>query len=508
MTRDFDNGYPTRRFVLGALLSATASAAWADGGAPRRSIRPRPRLGDTVPPKAAGTGSTAREIVRAAGLSGTTGFLVADAESGEILDGHGETRLYPPASVTKTITTLYGLETLGNGFRFRTRVMATGPIIGGRLMGDLYLVGGGDPTLDSDALGDLVRQLKQAGLREIAGNAHVHAAALPYQRAIDPGQPEYLGYNPALSGLNLNFNRVFFEWKRRKGRYDITMDARALKYRPRVSTAAMTVVDRRSPIFTLTTLERSDRWTVARRALGRKGGRWLPVRRPEFYAAEVFRTLARSFGIQLPAFRHATTLPRDARPIASWESEPLDEMLRYMLKYSTNLTAECVGLTATRKRGENPRTLRQSARVMTLWLHRTTGAGRARFVDHSGLEENNRLSAHDMVQVLLKQGWDGQLHRLMKDIPFHDARGRPIRDYPVKVNAKTGTLNFVSALAGYSAGPGSRKLAFAVFSADMNRRASIPRAERERPRGARQWNRQAKKMQQKLIESWIAQFRA
>jgi len=508
MTRNFGDRFPTRRWVLSALLSGTAGAALARGSAPERSIRPHPRPDDGPGRSDAGADSNAREIIRAAGLSGSTGFLVADAESGEILDRYGETRLYPPASVTKTITTFYGLETLGEAFRFRTRVMVTGPIIGGRLMGDLYLVGGGDPTLDSDALGELARQLKRAGLREIAGNAHVHAAALPYQRAIDPSQPDYLGYNPALSGLNLNFNRVFFEWTRRKGSYDITMDARALKFRPRVSTTAMTVVDRRSPVFTLTTLERSDRWTVARRALGRKGGRWLPVRRPEFYAAEVFRTLARAFGIQLPEFRHTSTLPRDIRPVATWESAPLDEMLRRMLKYSTNLTAECVGLTATRKRGENPRTLRDSARVMTLWLHRTSGAKSARFVDHSGLEENNRLSAHDMVQVLLEQGWNGPLHGLMKDIPFHDARGRPIRNYPVKVNAKTGTLNFVSALAGYTAGPGSRKLAFAVFSADMGRRAAIPRAERERPRGARQWNRQAKKMQQKLIESWIARYRA
>ncbi len=506
MTQHPPGDFPNRRWVLGALMAGAASPALARSSAPKRSIRPQPRPGDK--PTISSNAEKAAEIIAAAGLTGKTGFLVADAQTGEVLEAHRHLLAMPPASVTKTVTTLYGLETLGTDFRFKTQVLATGPIVNGRLEGDLYLVGGGDPTLDSDALADMARQLKEAGLREITGRCLVHAEALPYQRAIDPSQPEYLAYNPSLSGLNLNYNRVFFQWKRHKKDVTVTMDARAVRFRPQVTTASMRVVDHSSQIFTLVTGPKTDSWTISRGALSRKGGRWLPVRRPEFYAAEVFQTISRSFGIVLPAFERATTLPASATVIAQWQSRKLDEMLRYMLKFSTNLTAECVGLTATKARGGNPRNLRASAQHMSAWLKQATDARHARFVDHSGLEEGNRISARDMVQVLLKQGWDGHLHRLMKKIKLHDSKGRPLRNSRISVHAKTGTLNFVSALAGYADGPGSRKLAFAIFSADMPRRAAIPKERRARPKGARGWNRRAKKMQQKLIEHWIREYRA
>ena len=45
-------------------------------------------------------------------------------------------------------------------------------------------------------------------------------------------------------------------------------------------------------------------------------------------------------------------------------------------------------------------------------------------------------------------------------------------------------------------------MAFAIFAADQDIRAGITRANRDRPEGARTWNRRAKTLQQKLIERW------
>ncbi len=439
-----------------------------------------------------------------AGLSGRLAFVVADAETGEVLESLNPDLALPPASATKIATALYGLEILGPDYRFPTRVVVTGPVENGQVRGDLYLVGGGDPSLDSDALAELAARLKQAGIREVAGRCFVHSGALPYQRQIDPGQPDYLGYNPAISGLNLNYNRVFFEWTRQKDGYAVTMDARALKYRPRVTVSTMSVVERGSPVFTLDSTDRGDRWTVAARVLGRKGGRWLPVRRPDLYAAEVFRTLARSNGLQLPEFSVARMLP-PGTVVATWQSRPLAQMVRRMMKFSTNLTAECIGLTASLRQGRQVATLRDSARAMEEWAQARAEVVQARFADHSGLEDGTRVSPRDLVRLLLAAGWDGPLRGLMKDIPFRDARGRPLkRKAPARIRAKTGTLNFVSALAGYVEPRRGRRLVFAILAADLPRREQIRKADRERPRGARRWNRRARRLQQQLIERWIA----
>ncbi len=77
-----------------------------------------------------------------------------------------------------------------------------------------------------------------------------------------------------------------------------------------------------------------------------------------------------------------------------------------------------------------------------------------------------------------------------------------MRDHPVKVAAKTGTLNFVSGLGGFLTTVDGTDLAFAIFTADVDRRATIPRALRERPEGARNWNRRSRKLQRTLIERW------
>ena len=115
-------------------------------------------------------------------------------------------------------------------------------------------------------------------------------------------------------------------------------------------------------------------------------------------------------------------------------------------------------------------------------MRRRMGARQASFVDHSGLGDQSRVRTQDMVQALVTAGPNGLLRRLMKDIPMRDERGNVIADHPVQVVAKTGTLNFVSTLAGYARLPSGRDLAFAVFCGDVERRALLSEDERERLR--------------------------
>ena len=174
-----------------------------------------------------------------------------------------------------------------------------------------------------------------------------------------------------------------------------------------------------------------------------------------------------------------------------------------MLRFSTNITAEMVGMSATAKRmGRVPSGLKASASEMNRWAGEKLGTSNMRLVDHSGLGSASKVTADDMVQALVKTYDSNALRPILKSFPMLDSNRRLIKDHPIKVDAKTGTLNFVSGLGGYMTAPDGRVLAFAIFAADEATRRGISKANRESPPGARSWNRRAKAMQQKLIERW------
>ncbi len=485
----------SRRLFLGG-LGATLIPASGLAEAPLVSLRPVLR---GVPQ----TG--AERLVQQAGLKGDVVFAVADVETGAELESIGGDTALPPASVAKALTALYVLDVLGPDYRFETTLLADGPVENGVLKGDLILAGGGDPLLDTDALARMAANLREAGVVEVQGAFKVYDGALPFVFSVDPGQPDHVGYSPAISGISLNFNRVHFEWKRGGAGYDIRMDARSARFNPAVEMAVMKVENRRLPIYTYQPSARQDRWTVAKGALGSEGARWLPVRKPALYAGDVFRTLARSNGIVLGPVQVTRQIPKGT-PLVIFQSDPLDSILRGMLKYSTNLTAEMVGLTASVARGSSPQNLADSAAEMNRWAAETYGVSGISMVDHSGLGDASRIAPRDLVSALVQARKSGALRPLLKPFALTDSQGRVVADHPIKVDAKTGTLNFVSGLGGFLTSAQGNELAFAIFTADVDHRATIPRAQRERPDGARSWNRRSRKLQRALIERWGALY--
>lgn len=487
----------SRRYFLGTAAAAGVFGPYAAVAAPpTESLRPVLR-GEGFFKRAV---RSAEDILDEAKLTNKVSFAVTNLTTGMGLETQDAATGRPPASVTKAITALYALDALGPDHRFETQLVATGGVVDGEIEGDLVLVGGSDPTLDTDALATIAANLKEGGIIGVKGDFKVFEAGLPVLARIDAEQPDQVGYNPGVSGLALNFNRVHFEWKRKNGDYAVTMEGRTGKYRPAVRMAAMQIRDRASPIYTYEDRGGIDAWSVARGALGPNGARWLPVRKPGLYAGEVFQALAGSQGIRLSAPKMIDALP-SGEVLVRHQSSDLRIILRDMLKWSVNLTAEMMGLAATVARGHDPDSLKTSAEHMNVWAKANLGMQTAALVDHSGLGDDSRVTANDMVAALVKVNGSG-LRDILKPVMMRDDQRKEIKDHPIKVDAKTGTLNFVSSLAGYLTGPDGTEMAFAIFASDEAIRATLTRAEREGPPGGRSWNRRAKRMQQQLIERW------
>ncbi|MDN5567560.1 MAG: D-alanyl-D-alanine carboxypeptidase, partial [Paracoccus sp. (in: a-proteobacteria)] len=241
-------------------------------------------------------------------------------------------------------------------------------------------------------------------------------------------------------------------------------------------------------LFTYRNDDEREYWTVSRAAMGRNGSRWLPVRLPELYAADVFQTLCRAKGMVLPTPQVIDRLPI-GQVVAVHDSPPVETLIRDMLLYSTNLTAETLGLQAS-----GARTLTDSATQMREWLG-NVGRG-MRLADHSGLSADSRISAFGMTRVLTGPGRDLDLRRLLHRNPLDDTLGRdPSIGY--QVAAKTGTLNFVSNLAGYVTSANGAEGVFTIFCTDPARREASKGL--ELPAGVSTWTHAAKSLQRDLI---------
>lgn len=482
---------------MAGMASVLGTSALAK--APETSERPVPR-GATPAPKAV-RASGSEDLVGKSGLDCDVGYAVLDVATGEILDARLGDTLLPPASTLKTITAIYAIDRLGSGFRFPTEILTTAPIVDGRLDGDLVLKGSGDPTLDTDRLGDLAAALNETGLKEVKGRFLLWTGDLPSGDRIDEEQPEYVGYNPAFGGLNLNYNRVHFEWVREGDGYNVTMEARGLRFSPSTSVAQMSIVDRPAPVYDYRKSQDRDLWSVARGALGRDGARWLPVRFPALYTADILRKLARADGIYIPPPEKIDVLP-DAGTIAATESDFLVPMLQDMLKYSTNLTAEMTGLSASLANGVPVGDLLGSGSRMAGWAMEKYQVDGLLFRDHSGLGYGSAISPLSMAKIMRE---NAGLHVLLKSVDLSLDKKRPSPD-GVEVRAKTGTLNFVSSLAGFVKTSGGRELSFAIMCADTARRDAIPPEEREQPRGAKSFSRRSRQLQKELIRDWAGRF--
>ena len=107
--------------------------------------------------------------------SASWGVAVVSLDTGRTVYAHDADRLLQPASTAKLYTAAVVLDTLGTDYRIPTQLLATRPILQGRLEGPLILRGMGDPTLgtadtNADWADQLATQLAASGVHDVRGD--------------------------------------------------------------------------------------------------------------------------------------------------------------------------------------------------------------------------------------------------------------------------------------------------------------------------------------------------
>jgi serine-type D-Ala-D-Ala carboxypeptidase/endopeptidase (penicillin-binding protein 4) len=154
----------SQRVTSGPQTSPSATVrASASTDAPPASASSAPSFGVTVDPAHA---SWVRAIDTAIGDRDVS---VAVGLDDRIVYTHLGEQPRVLASNEKLLTSMAGLDLLGPSFRYRTAAAAHERSRHGVLHGDLWLVGGGDPTLTPTGLSTLAHRLRASGLRRVTG---------------------------------------------------------------------------------------------------------------------------------------------------------------------------------------------------------------------------------------------------------------------------------------------------------------------------------------------------
>ncbi len=411
------------------------------------------------------------------------GVEVRDVDTGTILYTRGAELNVEPASVMKLVTTAAALDLLGPERRFETTLESAAHVDGmGRLLGDLYLVGGGDPNLSGRFFGGdrlapfrfLARQLAEAGIRRVEGRVVGHEGLFRGERRPEGWDWEDLvwWYGSEVSALAFNDNAADLTAAPgdRVGA-PLLVEARPQTRYFHVSSTATTGPAGTKDELRLVRELGSNAITLSGRH-SKTAKRWkgrVALENPALYAATVFAEVLESEGIRVSGgvTTASDPLPDSRRRLARHEGPPLRQVVAAVNKESLNLHAEMLLRHLGVDRGGED-TLESAREVVGDFLARLGVEAESWHVqDGSGLSQSNLVTSRGLCQLLVA------MHRHPAGDVFRDSLPVAGRDGTLeyrlrgaakgRVRAKTGTLRHISALAGYASARDGSTLAFVAM---------------------------------------------
>ncbi|MFL6131612.1 MAG: D-alanyl-D-alanine carboxypeptidase/D-alanyl-D-alanine-endopeptidase [Nocardioidaceae bacterium] len=410
---------------------------------------------------------------------------VRDANTGEPLYERNETQRLNPASNMKLFTSAAALDALGPDYRFGTDLLTDGRVRNGTLTSDLYLRGGGDPTLLAEDYRDLARQLSAAGVRRVQGDLVADDSFfddVPLGAAWSwDDEPFY--YSAVTSALTVAPDTDYDS-----GNVIVhTAPAAEAGGRPVVALQPQTdavVVDNRATTgpagsgnsLSVERQHASDRVVITGSiaAGATEDTEWVTVPDPTAYAADVLARALDAEGIRVfGRVRQATVSPA-ARVLARHESMTVEQLLTPFMKLSNNMHAEALVKTMGQEATGTGSWDAGLAVVRDYAKRIGVDTSTARISDGSGLSRFDLLGADHVADLLLAvrsepwfRAWYAALPVTGNPDRFTGGALRSrMRNTPAANNlhGKTGSMTSVTALSGYVANADGRDLVFSMIS--------------------------------------------
>jgi len=402
----------------------------------------------------------------------TLSIHVEDVETGEtVLQWLGD-EPRNPASTIKLLTTLVSLDVLGPAYRWKTEVFANGEIKGDRLDGDLLVKGYGDPFLVTERLWQLLRDIRFAGIREIDGDLLIDDSYFDVGE-YDPGafdnQP-LRAYNVSPNALLVNFKvvRFWFEPDHEFNAVNVRLDpplgnlnienqlgladGRCRGYQRGITITSNETVD--EVTFSGKFPKGCRRYAMDRAALSHNE-----------FAYGLIRSLWRESGGVFDGGWENVVFVGDAEPIVSFESLPLRDMIARVNKHSNNVMARQLLYTLSAEVNGQPGTEEGGRQVIADWLTENgLESCKLALENGAGLSRDSRITALDLGSLLTfawRQAYMPEYLASMSISGLDGTLSRRFRgtDLIGKAHLKTGSMDHVTAIAGYLQTNSGRRLA-------------------------------------------------
>ena len=388
-----------------------------------------------------------------------------------------------PASTMKLLTTYAALELLGPAHTWQTEALtdaAEGD--NGRLEGNLYLRGSGDPRLALEQFWLLLRQLRARGITTLAGDVVLDrsAFALPaHDPALFDNQP-LRPYNAGPDALLVNLNSVRLTLRGEAPQKAVSVFAETpndeLRVDNHLQLTAEACGDWREKIK-VSVVE--GRVVLAGSFSGECGEKALNLSpwSPDVQVGGLLRALWRELGGTLHGKVRPGQTPAGARILAVHESPPLANIVREINKYSNNVMARQVFLTLA---AERPATTEAATRRINAWLAEKAISAPELVLDNgSGLSRSERIAADSLAQLLLAAWQSPVMPELMSSLPLAGVDGTLRKRLGEgaaagRAHLKTGYLEGVRAIAGYVLDNSKRRWVVVFLINDAKARQGKP----------------------------------
>lgn len=373
------------------------------------------------------------QIIRTETVPATTCAVAATPADYPIYAYNADIPLVP-ASNQKLVTAYAALNLFGPDYRFRTTLATDSRVTNGVVEGDVWLIGGGDPGLATEAYAasflhqpqtftdanTLASNLKAAGVTRIRGALIGDGTRYDDKLYVDGWPSRFTtgrGENPSgpLSGLN--------------------MDDGFITYPP------------------------------AGQEFGGSGTRTASAT-PPLTAAQRFNELLRVNGISVDGGIKQGKAPTATTPLASIDSPPLSQIVQHMLRESDNTAAELLVKEIGLSKAGKGTTADGIAAINQILGQQQLALPGVTVVDGSGLGDGNRVTCTFLARLLAFAGHDGVIGQGLSVAGTSGTLTDRFVGTPGvgKVTAKTGTLSGVAALSGWAdARPGTR-VVFSIVS--------------------------------------------